>query len=54
LGTFRAAGSGRGLTVAHEDANHVVACRLEQMGRDAAVDASGHGQNDPRHVLLVS
>ena len=36
-------GAGRGLAMAHEDADHVVSGGAQQLGGDTAVDPSGHG-----------
>jgi hypothetical protein len=39
--------------MAHEDANHVVPLLAQKMGRDAAVDATGHGKHNARHELVM-
>jgi hypothetical protein len=35
--------------MAHEDADHVVPLLGEQMGRDARIDSTTHGQHNARH-----
>ena len=38
-----------GLTVAHEDADHVMTRLLQKMRGHAAIDAARHRQHDTRH-----